>query len=389
MKTIYLSLLSIPLLSSCTSTDVQDPEDPLPCDPLAADPSDPSACEPPPDAPTSDSLVDVMLPEGSSMLSADSGELTTASGEKLMLPRSKSESSTLHFIHANNFYVPRGATLLVTGNVPSQIVINGAMTIEGNIKVEAGRNAANCGASKDHRSSAGLRGAAVGVSTRAGGGGGGGALDAAGGGGGTGFGDRPGGAGGVRRSGLMAGCPGGKGGDNTDLGGQQGGAGGVGGGALVIRAAKIKVTGQIIANGAGGGAGTKRGGGGGGGSGGMIVLDGNDVELGGAVPLCANGGGGGEAGQQGGPGVDGQDGRCSDEAAKGGRSSGAGGNGGNGGVRGALAGRRGGNGTRSSTGLEGGGGGGGGGVGRILIRARNNFVVQPRTVTSPNFDRRQ
>lgn len=92
---------------------------------------------------------------------------------------------------------------------------------------------------------------------------------------------------------LRGGCPGGAG--STDARDATPGAGGSGGGAVLVIAQAIEVTGQINASGAGGRGGpSAKAGGGGGGSGGMIVLDAPSIT--GTGSLFANGGGGGQGG---------------------------------------------------------------------------------------------
>lgn len=82
--------------------------------------------------------------------------------------------------------------------------------------------------------------------------------------------------------------------------GANGGAGGNGGGAILLHAEKITITGTISANGSNGQIGTSAltkqpGGGGGGGSGGTILIRGRDVSILGA--LSAKGGSGGDGGE--------------------------------------------------------------------------------------------
>lgn len=249
--------------------------------------------------------------------------------------------------------------LTIIGSLPLVIVAE-SVTVSAEITVKAGPQV--CGAALGENSNGG-------VGSGGGGGGAGGSFGAMGGTGGVGNSDGVTAAGGTANSPstptlLRGGCSGAKGGDGpeTDVGGDGGSAGG----ALLLQADTIVISGTVRAHGFGGAGGAYTGnggdaGGGGGGSGGMLVLLSPSLTLTGAT-LFANGGAGGEGSLNGVPGMPGVGGIDDDVAAQSGDGNGMPeDNGGQGGHRSSPQG------SAAPGGAVGGGGGGGGSVGVILL----------------------
>jgi hypothetical protein len=227
--------------------------------------------------------------------------------------------------------VAAGTTLRVTGSRPVVLAVFGDATIAGTIDVSASGTAGGPGNNWECNLNDAVNG--TGAQTPGGGGGGGGGLGANGGRGGNGDGGSQGGQSGIARgtaalTPLLPGCRGGWGGGCGDPPGG-------GGGALQLAVTgQLQITGSLLSRGASGvdGCGIK-GGASGGGSGGAILLQANQVTVGGGATLSASGGTGGR-----------------------------GANGGNGGVGSAT-----GAGQAGSAAPTAGGGGGGGSAGRIRI----------------------
>jgi hypothetical protein len=285
-------------------------------------------------------------------------------------------------LYLGGLTIDSGATVKVIGARAAIIAADGAMAISGtidagshmqitdasshtsaNVQLGAGANE-NCGMS------AGRVGAAA-ASTAGSGGGGGGGYYGDGGGGGPGDNNNaPGGALGTNDdvpARVRGGCAGGSSGaagvaavsPSTQASVS---AGGAGGGAIHLWSSKaIKVSGAVLAGGAGG-AGSMQGaacGGGGGGSGGYIGLEAPSIELSG--DLSANGGGGGGGGLNASFASNGSDGRAGIDVASGGSGSSSCG------TAGAAGGALGLGGGSVISVDSCGGGGGGGGAGYILI----------------------
>jgi hypothetical protein len=247
-------------------------------------------------------------------------------------------------VSASSLSLQGGSSLKLSGARPVIFVVNGPVTLLGDVTVRAGAQAcAGDGAGGDANASGNGAGA-------------GGSFGSLGGPGGTGsvpLANNGGGAVGTLAGEatlvpLRGGCPGGRGQARAVPGG----------GALQISAAGVvSVAGVVNAPGSGG-TGGKAGffGAEGGGSGGAVLLEGLSITVSGAGALVANGGGGG----QGGGALDGTNGG---DGTRGGGDGGSGGSvlGGPGG-NGAEGGANGGAGTFSAVGAA---GGGGGGVGRV------------------------
>lgn len=280
-------------------------------------------------------------------------------------------------IHVNSLLVDAN-TLTINGERPLIIAVSGNanVTKDGVINVNNGRNAPGCGTAV---------GQSPGTSTHTwSGGGGGGGFGRGGGDGGTSGGqttpDRePGGAGGTTSGNeelipLRGGCAGG----NASTGPGDGGAGG---GALQLSVrGQLRMHGKVNIGGRGGlGGGGDGGGGGGGGSGGALLLEGNELSIGGPARLIANGGGGGGGGGSNTAGNPGAAGRDDATAATGGTAGNGSYGGSQGGAGDTLS-----NGAGNGAGGNGGGGGGGGGVGRIRFNA-NSYCKHTNAVISPPF----
>ncbi|HYV47226.1 MAG TPA: hypothetical protein VFA20_20345 [Myxococcaceae bacterium] len=276
--------------------------------------------------------------------------------------------------------------LTVVGNRPLIFAVVGNALIDGPLLAGAVLAQPGPGGSKPMclgEGGAGTPGAGGG-----GGGGGGGSYGQQGGNGGRGGTSAPGAggfAGGAFGNGalvpLLGGCSGGPGGESTPGGLRDGGGGG---GALQLSASGVLRVSSAIAAPGGGGLGgdpANRCGGGAGGSGGAILLEALRLELSGAARLSANGGAGSEGGDGASAFKFGEDGHIDAPVpAKGGDSLTGVGSGGDGGVRD----------VPPTPGLDypytlGGGGGGGGAMGRIRLNSVQGCVLSgsPTLLYSP------
>ncbi len=293
-----------------------------------------------------------------------------------------------------------GTTLRITGTKALIIAVHGGASINGVISVSAegmssGPGGGTCVAGAGGNALAGP------ANWTAGGGGGGGGFGSSGGSGGTGdvetgYAKTPGGTAIAENNDTMivplsGGCSGGSGGEEDPSCTSPGtpGPGGGGAGALQISVRDDLTLGAAARLAANGGGGT-RGinglyisgghvgvGGGGGGSGGAILVEGRTVSIAASATLCANGGsGGGGTHNNEGPVTNGVNGGCGPAAAPGGLGVAA--SGGNG-AFGSTAADDGENGSRQDDG----GGGGGGGVGRIRVRAATGARPQGFGSTPP------
>lgn len=280
-------------------------------------------------------------------------------------------------VAASRIEIRAGAKVRVIGSKPLVLLGTAELIVEGTIDVAshvgergAGANPATC-VSPDAIASGGGGNC---------GGGGGGSFGAAGGAGGActnGNGTFPGGA----PSGevaqlieLRGGCMGGL---AARAYGGPGGMGGAGGGAVELLSASINIGGTVDASGEGGRNGDNGdAGGGGGGAGGMIVIAADEIAIGPAARVFAQGGGGGGGSSDSSPGVAGTEPQGPGVAAVGGACAnpGNGGKGGDGGT--ADTGQAG----QPSNGTGGGGGGGGAGAIRFIGGMTNspNVVPPPR-----------
>lgn len=275
---------------------------------------------------------------GATFMSNDTPVLTWCGGGPQ--PRVISIDSTdggisYRMLWMDSLRIQTTGSLRLTGEHPVIIAVRKDAVIEGQINAGSTRlGTVGSGGSTTAApgiwcaSSAGANGT-CGNPTQCGGGGGAGYAQA----GGNGGNPSQGGVGGVGGQTfgandlkpLLGGCHGGTGGTTS---------GGAGGGAVQLTAGgTLRVTGQIIAPGAGGGGASSNGqGGGGAGSGGAVLLEGYSVMMYGAT-VTANGGAGGE-GEGESNGNAGQDGHADRGVALGGGGAAFyGGNGGDGGVR--------------------------------------------------------
>lgn len=304
---------------------------------------------PPPGAP-------LELSAGSWTYDSNSGALTDPNDNASFPPSvfvTDADGIEVRVVSVEQFTLPLGATLSVSGKRPLLIAAWSVANVGGVINVTAGANPELCPAS-----SAGANNA------EGAGGGGGGGFGLAGASGGTGIdGAAAGGTAGPASptATLRGGCRGGTGGNAFA------GAGGDGGGAILIAAyERIDVSGTIAAGGnGGGGARGGRSGGGGGGSGGFVGLAASEIAVGSTAVLAANGGGGG-GGCDGTPATSGEDAQATATAAGGGAGQGMGAGGGAGGVLGTAA--------KPGMAAHRGGGGGGGGVGVVRFDAGSSTV---------------
>lgn len=263
-------------------------------------------------------------------------------------------------------------SLVFKGTKSPILVIAGDAHIDGPLRTEAGARSCAVGAGKDGK-----------VSGSGNGGGGGGGFGSTGGSGASGS---PG-----------ASAAGGPGGDlNADpllvplRGGCSGGLGGrnmqpvaLGGGALQLSVGgSLTVSSAINAPGQGGagGAGSPLEviAGHGAGSGGALLLEAFSITLTGGASLTANGGGGGQAGDAITPGASGASGGVTTTGALGGTGGSSSGRGGNGATATVTAE----NGTAYS-------GGGGGGYGRIRLNTTSGCLIDGSAVLSPQPTARQ
>lgn len=285
-------------------------------------------------------------------------------------------------VAVQNLTIPAASTLLVTGDRPLVILVNGTAMIDGRITFEGAKRSETVDAVDMCPGKGGPGHGAI--SSTVGSGGGGGSLGSSGGQGGAAGGDAGGPVFAVAVNAaavpLFMGCDGGRGGLSTKVG--------RGGGAIEISARTeiaIGSTAAMIVGGAGGAGGIlgKQQGGGGGGSGGMILIEAPQVAFtsGAAGPkLCANGGGGGAGGSTAVAGGDGSASSCVNVGALGG--TGGAGAGGTGASRSMVA-SAGGSGAADT--IAGGGGGGGFGVIRVNGGTVTGmpFLSTPALTTGP------
>lgn len=260
-------------------------------------------------------------------------------------------STDVCVIAAQSLTIASGRTLSAHGDRPL-VLLASSLVIDGTVDVSStlgGRR----GPASDSASCAGP-GSPAGA-----GGGAGGSFGGAGGDGGD---DDDGAQGGnavaatTNIGTLRGGCPGDGGGANGPYGGHSGGA-------VLLLADTLTISGTINASGsAGNGATQGRRGGDGGSSGGMIAISAVALTVDSNAEIFANGGHGGGGSSGGAPGQDGTD---PTSPASGGGGGNAGGNGGDGGAGYPSPMRNG----RNGTGGGDGGGGGGGGAGVIRIYA--------------------
>ncbi|RMH42012.1 MAG: hypothetical protein D6689_09450 [Deltaproteobacteria bacterium] len=351
--------------------------------PVHFDPCSPATPEP-------DGPLMLTLP-GTYVYDTDTGVLT-APGGGASVPAS-SDLGGVRAVWVRGLMVGAAARLRAVGSAPLLIASFGDIDVVGTIDASsgfdgsgyvrgAGANSSACPASPPDPGAT--------CAQHGGSGGGGGAFGGDGGRGGEGGDTRdcgggfpdgiPGGAGGVAVAAppemLRGGCAGADGAANND-GFDTYGRGGPGGGAVHLAARDaLRVTGRVLAGGAGGGPGTgHRAGGGGGGSGGMIGLEGGTVTIGPLAVVAANGGGGG-GGCDGNRAEPGEDGGAGARRADGGDGEGKGGRGGTGG---ALANPDG----EDAPVAERGGGGGGGGAGVIVLYGPAAPAIDGAAVVSP------
>jgi hypothetical protein len=238
--------------------------------------------------------------------------------------QTQSGGPDLVVIRLQSLDLANGNTLRLIGPLPVAIVVDGAVTLGG--VVDASANAATPGAGGDAMCGGSQGQDGDGDSSSGGGGGGGGGFGMSGGDGGDGDVDNKGAAGISRgvaaNTPLIGGCGGGQGGGCSQ-------SGGAGGGALQITArTALTVTGTVRSNGGAGvdGCGSE-GGGSGGGSGGALLLEADAVTVTGAT-LQANGGNGGDGSNGGNGGMGSTSASSAGEAGEDDGSNGGGGGGG-------------------------------------------------------------
>jgi len=281
--------------------------------------------------------------------------------------------------------VMSGATLHFTGRNPVTWVVNGDVTLAGNVDLvgsctmppTVGSQIGGVWNDANNGNGGGVRGGGAGGSGTGLGGGGGGGYGDSGGRGGNGS-AASGGAGGVPFGDftvadplLIGGSGGGSGGVTAPAG-----AGGKGGGAFQISANGVLILkGLMNAGGCGGKAGAVGGGGGGGGAGGLIFFEATSIQLGTGALIAVNGGagGGGDNGMLGGSGT------ADATRAAGGSGGGQGSRGGDGGAAGGGQGSNG----ADTAGTPRFAGGGGGGTGRIGFRTQSGMITDLGGTTSP------
>jgi hypothetical protein len=323
---------------------------------------------------------------GEATIDTDAGTITDTIGAKSPLTQTLTSGPVPVFVVIAKSIATNKIT--VTGSRALALVADGIISIDGHVALDARSDAAGPGAMLDE---AGCRGANSAQGTSGSPGAGGGGFGTAGGAGGSGGKPAVAGAMGGAVSGnlelvpLRGGCSGGHPGGrvlDTNVNASDPGAGG---GAIQIvsnTSIRLGAEGFISANG-GGGKGSSTpvlcasdgpcGDGEGGGSGGAILLEAPAVELTGTSGLTANGGAGSCAVQGAA-----SNGLSSERVALGQRCSGDTGDGGNGAAS-TNAATDGGNG--SGNGPVGGGGGGGAGRIRVNLPAGATFV--PGGVASP------
>ena len=283
-------------------------------------------------------------------------------------------------------FVAVGAYPLVIAST-TDVLINGTLDVSTQSGAQHGAGSSPALSACDGTSS--LNGAS---NTSGGGGGAGGSFGTLGGQGGNG--GQAGGTAGAPNptqtpTALRGGCPGGIGGNG--MGGTGGNQAWPGGAVWVVAYGAITISGAINASGengfpgtqGGNGAGAAGGGASGGASGGMILLDAASLSVTGNLVADGGGGGGGGDSTNGGNGNDGSVPNVAGPSmqASGGNGGGTGGNGGRGAATSGNA-QNGGNGANVS-----GGGGGGGGMGVIWVisggvpGASNN--ISPNAAAAP------
>lgn len=285
--------------------------------------------------------------------------------------------------------VPTTTTVTFAGGFAASILTVGDLVIAGTIDARGYADPSNL-ATLCNNHSAGPGGGAGGFgATAAGGAGGGGAgkNTNAGGAGGS-YGAKGGDGGNDQNSfghGVAVAAYGSltisplRGGSGGGAGGAGESGGGGGGGLQLAALGTLVISGGINAGGCGGAAGGSKTGGGGGGSGGAVLVEAPSVHLTGSAKIGAQGGSGGG----GDSGTAGQPGPLTNMLAPGGPGGSNGGNGGNGGGYGNIAGQT----ANDAPSGNGGGGGGGGAAGRIRITSRTGsamldggYLLSPRLV---------
>ncbi len=375
--------------------DATPPADAYVCEPWLWNPTNFDPCDPALPAPAPELSLGLL---GTYTLDSDSGSLTPPVGPSLLLPGAvldQGDGLTVRVVVVSSLNVNIGSTLEVEGSLPVILAVYGQAAVGGVIDASARNPVIDlpiAGPGSDLLCNPATPGEPATDSDSGGGGGGGGGFGDKGGNGGDGQGSGKGakGSGGTVSgnadiSPLRGGCSGAAGGDANDGMAGIGGEPGTGGGAIQISARdSLTVSNRIRSAGVGGrsgGAGLTGGhaGGAGAGSGGAILLESDQVTIGAAAVLCANGGSGGEGASSTVPGAPGATGTCSDSDRATTVDSGDGGNGGAGGYAGGTSGA---NGTNGSNG--GGGGGGGGGVGRIRVRGVTSRAIDGDATFSPD-----